>query len=98
MTSSTRRSVGRESTLNFRSTVSTSIALNLALASATTARTLPDVDELMRSRTSAMTLAAIENKLWNWDRKNKRMEFVGAKLKPNLSNQDFAAVKDMFCE
>ena len=31
-------------------------------------QTPPDVDEPMRNRTWAMTLA-IENELWNWDRK-----------------------------
>ena len=50
----------------------------------------PDVDELMHNRTCWAITLAIINKLWNWGRRKKRMEFVGAKLN--------AAVRKMFCK
>ena len=36
----------------------------------------------------------IDNELWNWGRNKKRMEFTGARLHPDMSDEQLAALQD----
>ena len=54
-------------------------------------KTQPSSDELMYYRTWLIALI-IDNELWNWGRNKKRMEFTGARLHPDMSEKQYAAL------
>ena len=51
----------------------------------------PSLDDLMYHRTWLIALI-IDNELWNWGRNKKRMEFTGARLHPEMSDEQLAAL------
>ena len=56
----------------------------------------PALDELMYNRTWLIALI-IDNEIWNWSR-NKRMEFTGARVHPDITDAAFAKLKSSFVE
>ena len=51
----------------------------------------------MRNRTWLMVLI-IDNELWNWGRDKKRMEFTGARIHPDITDEAFAKLQGTFVE
>ena len=51
----------------------------------------PSLDDLMYNRTWLMVLI-IDNELWNWGRNKKRMAFTGARLHPDMSDEQLEAL------
>ena len=54
-------------------------------------RNQPSLDNLMYYRTWLIVLI-IDNELWSWGRNKKRMEFTGARLHPDMSNEQLTAL------
>ena len=57
----------------------------------------PELDELMYNRTWLIALI-IDNELWRWGRNKQRMEFTGARLHPDITKSNFAAMQKSFVE
>ena len=53
-------------------------------------RRQPTLDILMFHRT--WMIALIIDELWNWGRNKKRMEFSGARLHPDITNEQLATL------